>query len=493
MVGDIKTEVLDTPKMEQVLTPELKAEVASLVQAAMAQMRTQYEHPIKPDRNSPNSCNNPVPELPETERQTLNNTIASLQDQLVATEQRARGACTVLNNSRVRYDSQQGAYATQLRQLEQRILQLTEAEVSLKATYTQFRNERDAAVRREQEAVIAKDELQAQNVLISSQLSELHDQFALKVAQLNDTSYIRDQLEGRVVQLSNENEHWRQCYAAIAASKLDPNYPRTPNSGPPSVYFSVPQAATNRRNTAPNILQTSPNGVQYPGLSANEHRPVKRPRVDSTASTSTDGAHSRVSSSGSETFTLRPVQHPRTITTQPLPSPTKSFHVASPLASVYSTSPTASVHPVSPSTFVHITTPSQAAPTSSLSGPVNTDGFTCFVPPRNPPPTVTLVPAPRPSRAPSPPSGSRSAAQPLLAERSPLKGSIPAFLQEFLLQLFPPTTAGHLECKLCKSRPEGVASVPLLNSSEMSELLAHAEKLHPRVISLAKSKHIRVV
>lgn len=412
----------------------------------------QLHHPMKSDRDSPRSSDgsmNPASGLSESEKQTLNNTIAALRQQLATTEKQARDAFALLNSSRLQLDAQQGIHATKARGLEQRILQLTETEVSLKATYTQFRNERDAAVRREQEAMAAKDELQAQNILLSSQLSEMHDQFALKAAQLNDTAYVRDQFEGRVTQLNREIEHWRQCYVALASVK-DLNQHGSPTSGPPpTVYFSVPQIASNRRNTAPNILQTSPNGVQYPGLNGSEHRPAKRPRVDSAGSTCTMGAHSRVSSSGSETFALRPVQPSHMVANQQLPSPTKSTHATSPTAFTYSTSPTTSVHPITPTTSIHIT-PTQAANSSSLSGPANTGGFSCFVPPRNPLPAVSIGPVPHRSRVPSPPTAPRSTAQPSLSDRVPLKQPIAAYVQEFLLKLFPPTAAGHPECKLCK-------------------------------------------
>lgn len=410
--------------MEQILSPELKAEVTSLVQAAMAQIRTQYERPIKSDRHSPSLCDSSqdsAPELSEIEKQTLNDTIASLQEQLATSEQKVRDACGLLNNCKLQFDAQQGVHATKTKHLEQRILRLTEAEVSLKATYTQFRNERDASVRREQAAVLSKDELQAQNNLLSSQLSEMRDEYALKVAQLNDTSYIRDQLEARVSQLDRENEHWRQYYATITSS-FGPNQLWTPSPGhPPVVYFSVPQAPNNRRNTAPDILQTSPTAPPYPGLPKNEHRPAKRPRVDSSASAST--THSRVSSTGSETFALRPVKFLPPATTEHPPSPTKSVHDVAP--------------------------PRYSAYVSQQFGPADTGVGTQSAPAPNPHPPMSMAHVPPPPRVPSP-TPPRSTAQPLLAQRVPPKESIPVHVQEFLLKLFPPTAAGHPECKFCK-------------------------------------------
>lgn len=193
------------------------------------------------------------------------------------------------------------------------------------------------------------------------------------------------------------------------------------------VYFSVPQAqASNiRRNTAPNILQTSPNAPPYPGLSTDEHRPPKRPRVDSAASIPRTGTHSRVSSSGSETFALRPVKFLPPATTQHPPSPTKSVHEVAP--------------------------PRYCAYVSPQLSPVNAGVATQSAPapapnPRPSMPTVHIPPPPS-TELPTPP---RSATQPLLAERAPPKEAIPVHVQEFLLKLFPPTATGQPECKFCK-------------------------------------------
>ncbi|KAG9103312.1 hypothetical protein FRC06_011448 [Ceratobasidium sp. 370] len=441
MVGDIvKSEFPPDPRMESAISPTLKAELTHMVQAAMSQIRAEYTQSLKP-------------ESAQAERQVLNETTAALEAELATTRKQVQDACVVLNSFKSELDTQSASYAAKVQQFEQKIAALSDQEASLRAMNAQLCADRDVAIRREQQLVLSNDQLTARNLQLSSKLSDMQNEYTLKVAQLNDAIYSRNQVEERLLQTTKENEYWRQYYAASASTSQ--------GQPPPAVYFSIPQMP-NRRNTVPDISTAPPQYVSFRHPNPTGPQGQKRPRVDSiSSSVSVDATDPPGGSSGSGAFKLRPIR--------PLASSHSTLRGPQPLTvSQTGPSPTQATGAAS----ITLPRPSDPAPLTPPAPP----------PAPAPPAVIRLEHAPPPSK-PQP----SLVIQPAGEAVSPTSTVSPC-MQQVLRQLFPVSAAGQRECKLCKNRPEGVDGAPLLTSFGPVECLAHAEKYHSKVLSVLKAR-----
>ncbi|KAG8743929.1 hypothetical protein FRC10_011115 [Ceratobasidium sp. 414] len=410
MVGDtVKSEFPLDSKVESVITPELRAELAHMVQAAMSQMRAECTQ------------SNLKPGSAQAERQVLNETTATLEAELAAARKQVQDACIVLNSFKSELDTQSASYAAKVQQFEQKIAALSEQEASLRAMNAQLCADRDIATKREQQLVLSKDHLAARNIQLSSKLTDMECEYSLKVAHLNDAVYLRNQVEERLLQATKENEYWRQYYASSTSTPTPTSTSTSTSQGqpPPTAHFSIPRMP-NRRNTAPDISAAPPQYMSFRQSNPTGPHSQKRPRVDSASSSvSVDAANTLRVSSGSEAFKLRPVR--------PL------FSHGALRGSQSST----------------ISQPGQATSPTSVALPL----------PSAPAPPILPAPAPpaviRPEPASQPPALSPSKPQ-LSPVDQPAEGAIlapgtvPPHVQQLLRQLFPVSTTGQRECKLCK-------------------------------------------
>ncbi|CAE6516100.1 unnamed protein product [Rhizoctonia solani] len=464
MGGNTKTEPGASPKVGfcGVLSDEVKAEVASLVQAALAKMQQPaYEHSIA-------KTVSPVVEIStvgvETEiEREYRETLSALEAKLSEANNQLENAYRDLGDARDQLEKQRAKSV----QLEQRILQMSEAEGTLRSMFAACRADKDKAVARERDALFSRDRAGIHNAQISNQLSELQSELDLKNAQLNDATYVRQQLESRVNELSKENMSLRRATPAQGAPTGVPTqYGPTTNSSPqpPSnLYFSVPNAGAARRHTVPNVY---PQGPASPTTPLN--RPPKRPRADSDGSATSDDSRSRVSSANSMTFALRPVKLEQTESNPSMSAPTiLPSNTDNPQYRAYSpVSPTAAVSP-------YYTQQSQqqiyAAPIpyqNQASYQSQSQG------PSSAPPTMVTTPITRP------PVPTMAPASVQMAQSAPSQ-RIPT-VQQFINEIFFCTPAGFPECRICKVRPLGHATNGSSAPPSTTDLLAHAEIYHGR-------------
>ncbi|CAE6463648.1 unnamed protein product [Rhizoctonia solani] len=479
MGGDTKTEPGVSPKVgyRGVLSDEVKAEVASLVQAALAQMQQPgYDCSITKTAL-------PVVEIPtadtETERRHKE-IVSALEARLSETNKQLESAYHDLGDARDQLEKQRAKSV----QLEQRILQLSQVETTFKSTMNVLRAEKERALAREREALLNRDRFAAHNVQLSNQMSELQSELDLRAAQLNDAAYQRQQLENRINELNKENMSLRQSVtpqgASTGASTGAPTQsgattgPATsPQSAqPPSnLYFAVPVNGA-RRHTVPNVYpsatQTSPRVPS--GLPLN--RPPKRSRADSDVSACSDSTQS----GSSMTFALRPVKF------DPAGSnPSTSASIAPSNNTGYPQHQAQAHSPVSPTAPVSPYYPQQQQGTyaTPISYHNQASHQTQVMIPQGPtstPPTVgaaqSVTRPPMPSMASAP----AQMVQPAPVQRVPT-------VQQFIDQMFSSTLAGFPECKICKVHPLGR---PAANGAStpptIPDLLAHAERFHGRTI-----------
>lgn len=423
------------------LGPELKAEVASLVQAALSKIHPDYDSSaIKLSSSGIDISLLSAQELAETERKSYKDIIASLEAQLTASTKQLQDAYADVNDLRGQLDTQKN----KTRQLEQRILQLSK-EGGLKASHSNV--ELDAALAREREAVLAKDRLAAQNAQLGAQLIDAQNECELKIAQFNDATYKNKQLESRVNELTKENAYWQQhsCFQAAAPTSAPPTQP-APTTGPqpnrpPTVYFSAPVA---RRHTVPNVYQAPSAPAGRTELPQDASRPPKRARTDSDASTS-------ATPGGSTAFPLRPVKlEPIDINHSPPEAPKSSPSNSTRYPP--SLSPQAYVPCSNVATHAQprYTAYAQAthAQQPSLNTPIPYNGQA----PLQPVPSHPHMPAPRPVNAPIPVPSMFPHQAPAPRQASQLKNEapIPVHLKHFLDRMFTCLPNGHLECNFCK-------------------------------------------
>ncbi|QRV91568.1 PTPS domain-containing protein [Ceratobasidium sp. AG-Ba] len=458
MAGDtVKSEFpLDT-KTHSFISPEIRQEMEQVVRDMVTEIA---QSALKSD------CNITTSPSIEAERHALNSMIAALEAELSRTKKQVQDACLVINGFKSQLDAQAASYSAKVQQFEQKFKALSEQEAALKATNAQLRADREAAIEAERKLVLAKDQLIAHNLQLSSKLSSVQDGYTLKVAELNDSNYAYGQLQERFVQATGENQYWRDYYAASTSTSQ--------SQPPPAVYFNVPQMP-NRRNTVPDI---SPSLSRYMPFSQSEPggpRGQKRPRVDSVSvsapaplpapSASVNVAPPQTSPTSPEPFKLRPVRPANTPSVQgAAPSSTGSQPGPSRVCSTPGTSGTASTPAAAP----------HPAP-SAAPAPVPTS------------PAVIKLESAQQQRAPQaapsvsqPPSVTHSTKEATSGSALP-----PAYTKLILQQLFPASAEGKRECKLCKTRPDGV---PRMASFDATECISHAEKYHNKVFELLKSR-----
>ncbi|CAE6466637.1 unnamed protein product [Rhizoctonia solani] len=433
------------------------------LQAALAKMQQPaYEHSIA-------KTVSPVVEIStvgaETEAERKYKEIVStLETKLSETNKQLQNTYRDLSDARDQLEKQRAKSV----QLEQRILQMSEVEGIVKSTLAVFRAEKDKALARERDALLSRDRAGMHNAQLSNQLTGLQSELDLKIAQLNDATYIRQQLESRVNDLNKENMSLRRATSAQAAPTGAPIQSgaaaaaTSPQSTqPPSnLYFSVPITGAARRHTVPNVYppaQTVPHSLPL-------NRPPKRARADSDGSAASDGSRSRVSSAGSMTFALRPVKLEPTESNPSTSAQTVPMYNAShPQYRAYSpVSPTA---PVSPH---YIQQPQQQ---QTYATPISYQNQASYqtraqgLPPASP----TVATAHSVTRPPTMASTTAQMMQHAPVQRMPT-------VQQFIDQIFLYTPAGFAECKICKVQPSGHATAngtPTIPS--VADLLAHAE------------------
>ncbi|KAG8715304.1 hypothetical protein FRC11_004710 [Ceratobasidium sp. 423] len=479
MGGDTKTEPRASPKVgyRGVLSDEVKAEVASLVQAALAKMQQPgYDCPI-------NKTTLPVVEIStadtdtETERK-YKEIVSALEAKLSETNKQLENAYRDLGDARDQLEKQRAKAV----QLEQRILQMSEVETTFKSTMSALRAEKERALAREREALLNRDRFGVHNVQLSNQMTEFQSELDLKVAQLNDAAYQRQQLENRINELNKENMSLRQSMSSQGASTGAPTQSGAatetetcPQSAqPPSnLYFAVPVNGA-RRHTVPNVypsaVQTSPTTLS--GLPLN--RPPKRARADSDVSAGSDSTQSRVSSGSSATFALRPVKPEPSGSNPPTSTPTAPLNNNGyPQYQAQAHSPVSPTPPVSPY-YPQQQQGTYATPISYQ----NQASYQAVVPQgsTSAPPTMGTTPS-----VTRPPVPSMAATHTQMMRPTPAQRV--ASVQQFIDQMFFFTPAGFPECKICKVHPLGRpapngASTP----PTVPDLLAHAERFHGRTI-----------
>ncbi|KAG9128113.1 hypothetical protein FRC07_004729 [Ceratobasidium sp. 392] len=444
--GSIKSEFSpDSIKMESAITPELKAEITHMLQAAMSEFRA--ESVVKPH-------------AVEAERKKLDDTAAALRVELANARKQAQDTFLLMNSFKSQLDSQAASYDAQIQQFEQKIAALNERDTSLRTSHAQISADRNVAVQLQKQLMLSNDQLTNRNHHLSTKLSDVQSEYAIKVAELNDITYARNQLKQRLLQATKENDYWRQYYSASASTQGGP---------PTSVYFSVPQMP-NRRNTVPDISSAPQRYGPFTQADPTEPRGQKRPRLDSVSSNGSidvsppPSALSLPSASPtSATFQLRPVRPPKS-----LHSPVESLHP--PIASEPDLSPTRATG------ATLITLPRLSIP----------------APPALVPPTAVAAELAPVQQGPQPaPQSSLYQPSPVTeSTKEPISPSrmLPPHVRQMLQQLFPVSATGQRECKLCKTRPEGVVGMPVLTSSSPADCLAHAKKYHSKILAVIKDR-----
>ncbi|CAE6431396.1 unnamed protein product [Rhizoctonia solani] len=460
MGSNTKTEPGASPKVGLcgVLTDEVKAEVASLVQAALAKMQQPaYEHSIT-------KTGSPVVEIStvgvETEvERKYKEIVSALETKLSETNKQLQNTYRDLSDARDQLEKQRAKSV----QLEQRILQMSEAEGTVKSTLALFRTEKDKALARERDALMCRDRAGMHNAQLSNQLIGLQSELDLKIAQLNDATYVRQQLESRVNELNKENMFLRRATSVQGAPtgvpiQSGPAAATSPQSAqPPSnLYFSVPVTGAARRHTVPNVYPPGPSAQTVPQSSL-INRPPKRARADSDGPVTSDDSRSRVSSASSVNFALRPIKlEPAELNPSTSTPAVPPYNASHPQYRAYSpVSPTA---PMSPYYIQH---PQQQTYATPIPYQAQAQGLPSASP--------TVATAPSVARPPIMPSTSAQMMQSAPVQRIPT-------VRQFIDQIFLYTPTGFPECKICKVQPLGHATAngtPTLPS--VADLLAHAE------------------
>ncbi|KAH7344453.1 hypothetical protein B0J17DRAFT_2308 [Rhizoctonia solani] len=484
MGNDTKTEPGSTPKLGlySTLSPEIKAEVTSLVQVALAKIQQPgYECSIT-------KTTSPVVEIStadieaETERK-YKEIVSTLEAKLSESNKQLESAYRDLSDVQDQLEKQRVKSV----QLEQRILQMCQAEGTHKSALAVYRADRDKALAREREALMNRDRTGMHNAQLSSQLTELQSELDLRTAQLNDATYLRQQLESRVDELSKENMTLRRATptqaAPTGASIGAPNQSgvattTSPQSAqPPSnLYFSVPVAGATRRHTAPNIYpQAAPTAQTVPsGLPIN--RPPKRIRADSNGSVTSDGTQSRVSSGSSMTFALRPVKLESAESNSSTSTPTVPSNDVG--YSQYQTHPP--ISPIAPASPYYTQSRQQWG---TYPAPIQYQNQASYQ-------TQTTVPQGPSSASPTmatAPSVTRPPVLTMASTPSQMMRHAPAqrvpSVQQFINQMYNSTPTGFPECKICKFRP---FSHPMVNGAPIPpsvvDLIAHVEKYHGKTV-----------
>ncbi|CAE6491479.1 unnamed protein product [Rhizoctonia solani] len=482
MGNDTKAEPGSSPKLGlyKTLSPEIKAEVASLVQAALTKIQQPgYEFSIA-------KTTSPIVEIStadieaETERK-YKEIVSTLEAKLSESNKQLESSYRDLSDVRDQLEKQRAKSV----QLEQRILQMCQAEDTHKSTLVVLRADRDKALARGREALLNRDRAAVHNTQLSNQLTELQSDLDLKTAQLNDAAYLRQQLETRVDELSKENMSLRRAMptqgAPIGASTGAPiqsgvatGAATSPQSAqPPSnLYFSVPVAGAARRHTAPNIYPQAAPATRTVPSSLPLNRPPKRARADSNGSVISDGTQSRVSSGSSMVFALRPVklesaESTPSTSTSTIPSNHTGYSQYQSHSPISPTAPTSPYYTQSPQQRGTYTTPIQyqnQAPYHAQA--VIPQGPSSASPAMATAPSVTRAPAPTMASTPA-----------QMVHHAPTQ-RVPS-VQQFISQMYNSSPTGFLECRICKVRPLGhptVSGAPMPPS--VIDLLAHAEKYH---------------
>ncbi|KAJ1310899.1 hypothetical protein OPQ81_009414 [Rhizoctonia solani] len=457
------------------LSDEVKAEVASLVQAALAKMQNQqpiYECSVSKTLLAVAEISTRDAES-ETERKYKE--IASiLEAKLSETNKQLENTHRDLDDVRDQLEKQRAKSVL----FEQRILQMSEAEGTLKSTLAVLRAEKDNALAREREAQLSRDRAMIHNVQLLNQLTELQSNLDLKTAELNDAAYIRQQLDSRISELNKENMSLRQVTpsqgpptGAQPQSGVAAGPTTSPQSTQPpsSLCFPAPVIGTTRRNTVPNICAppaapATPNRLPF-------NRPPKRARADSGGSDGSEVTRSRVSSGSSMPFTLRPVKPEAAESNQSTPTPTVPSNSArrAPQYQAYSLiSPTAPASPY----YAQQRQSTYVAPIPYQNqGPYQTQ---IMVPSSAPPTIATAPPVTRP-HASTIVSNPIQITQPAPVQWDPI--------QQFINEMYLYTASGFSECKICKVRPLGRPNANGISTPPtVPDLLAHAEKYHGRTV-----------
>ncbi|ELU43245.1 PTPS domain-containing protein [Rhizoctonia solani AG-1 IA] len=286
MDSDTKPELEMGPNaLSEIFTPEIKAEVTALVQAALSKIQPSgFDCSI----NKASPCTIRVSSVDtETEADRKYKEIISAFDaKLAESDRQLQSAYHDLSDAQDQLEKQRAKSV----QLEQRILQMSEAEGILKSTLTALHAERDSALSREREALLCRDRAEMHNAQLSSQISELQGDLDLKTAELNDASYKQQRLESLINELNKENASLRQTLSSQGdptGAPTQSGVATSPQTGQPpaNLYFSVPMAPGGRRHTAPNAFApVAPTILSIPPTS----RLPKRARADSNASPTSD-------------------------------------------------------------------------------------------------------------------------------------------------------------------------------------------------------------
>ncbi|CEL58233.1 hypothetical protein RSOLAG1IB_02979 [Rhizoctonia solani AG-1 IB] len=473
MGTDTKSELEANLKvLPEMFSPEIKAEVTALVQAALSKIQPLgFEHSI--DKNP--GC---VVQVSSTDVETeaerkYRGIVSALEAKLSESDRQLEGAYRDLSDAQDQLEKQRAKSV----QLEQRILQMSEVEGTLKSALAAFRAERDHALSREREALMCRDRAGMHNAQLSNQISELQGELDLKDAQLNDASYNQQQLESRINELKAENVLLRQSPpqgipTGVPAQSGATTSPQTAQP-PSSLYFSVPVAHSVRRHTAPNILPapapTIPNS--RPVI-----RPPKRARVDPNASITSDSTQPQVSSGNSGTFALRPVKSEHSHSTPLVPTmsvPPSNQSSTLPRYKAYSpVSPTAPVSPYHAEGQVTC-----ASPTRYQNQPLRQAHPSAPQAPSSSAPITTTVVSPSVTR----PPGQALSSNPTQTMQPTPQWAPHA--QQFINQMFALTLSGFLECKICKVQPLGhLGPKGGTTPPTISDLLTHAEQYHGKTM-----------
>ncbi|CAE6390105.1 unnamed protein product [Rhizoctonia solani] len=472
MDNDTKPEPEASPKvLSEMLTPEIKAEVTALVQAALSKMQPLgFDYSI--DKTSPCIIQVSSTDVETEAERKYKEIVSALEAKLAESDRQLQSAYRDLSDTQDQLEKQRAKSV----QLEQRILQMSEVEGTLKSAIAVLRAENDNAFSREREALMCRDQAGMHNAQLSNQISELQGDLDLKNAQLNDASYKQQQLESRINELSTENASLRESLSSQGAPTGAPAQPGATTSPqtaqpPANLYFSVPVVPGSRRHTVPNafpaVAPAVPNSLPV-------NRPPKRARADSNASVISDSMQSRTSPGSSMTFALRPIKiehSDSTPTTSTTLVPPSNHSNALPRYKAYS--------PVSPTAPV---SPYHTQPQTTYASPTDYQNQHSYqvhpgAPqvPSSAPPTMAASPS-----VTHPPRSSFISNPAQMMQPTPQR--VP-HVQQFISQMFALTVPGFPECKICKVRPLGHPSPNgAIAPPTVSDLLTHADQYHGKTV-----------
>ncbi|KAG8678649.1 hypothetical protein FRC09_019668, partial [Ceratobasidium sp. 395] len=191
----------DSVKTEVAFPPGLKAEIDHLVRTAVSQMHAEYAESVV------------KPQTVQAQHQAPNDATTTLKAELASAKKQAQDIFHLMNTFKSQLDSQSVSYTARIQQLEQQNAALSKQEASLRASYAQLQADRDAVVQAQKQLTLAHNELTARNRNLSSQFADAQNEYAIKVAELNDATYSRSRLEQRLLQTTKENEYWRKYYS----------------------------------------------------------------------------------------------------------------------------------------------------------------------------------------------------------------------------------------------------------------------------------------